>query len=100
MQCFIICFNKKSSGSTIKSEIISSQLPMGLSTQQLAEKLHKPIVRKIEKGDVYSSFKDNTWCADLTDIQLISKYNKWFRLLLIVINIFSKYSEVDPLKDK
>ena len=76
MQCFIICFNKKSSGSTIKSEIISSQLPMGLSTQQLAEKLHKPIVRKIEKGDVYSSFKDNTWCADLTDIQLISKYNK------------------------
>ena len=38
--------------------------------------------------------------ADLDDMQLISKFNKGFRFLLFVIDIFSKYSWVIPLKDK
>ena len=33
-------------------------------------------------------------------MQLISKFNKRFRLLLCVIDIFSKYAWVVPLKDK
>ena len=33
-------------------------------------------------------------------MQLISKFNKGFRFLLCVIDIFSKYSWVVPLKDK
>ena len=33
-------------------------------------------------------------------MQLISKFNKWFRFLLCVIDIFSKYAWVIPLKDK
>ena len=38
--------------------------------------------------------------ADLADMQLISKFNKGFRFLLCVIDIFSKYAWVVPLKDK
>ena len=38
--------------------------------------------------------------ADLADIQLKSKFNKWFRFLLCVINIFRKYARIIPLKDK
>ena len=38
--------------------------------------------------------------ADLADVQLISKFNKGFRFLLCVIDIFSKYACVFPLKDK
>ena len=33
-------------------------------------------------------------------MQLISKFNKGFRFLLYVIDIFSKYAWVVPLKDK
>ena len=33
-------------------------------------------------------------------MQLISKFNKGFRFLLCVIDIFSKYAWVVPLKDK
>ena len=40
------------------------------------------------------------WGADLASMQLISKFNKGFRYLLWVINIFSKYAWVIPFKDK
>ena len=38
--------------------------------------------------------------ADLADMQLKSKFNKGFRFLLWVIDIFSKYAWVVSLKDK
>ena len=56
--------------------------------------------KEFEKREVYSAFKDNIWGADLADMQLLSKYNKGIRFLLCVINIFSKYAWVVPLKDK
>ena len=49
---------------------------------------------------VYSRFKDNIWGADLADMHLISKFNKGFRFLLCIIDIFSNYAWVVPLKDK
>ena len=67
--------------------------------KQLPEGLHKPIIRKFEKRRVYSIFKDNIWGVDLADMQLLSKYNKGIRFLLCVIDMFSKYALVVPLKD-
>ena len=55
---------------------------------------------KIWKRRVYSSLKDNILGADLADMQLIGKFNKGIRLLLCVIDTFSKHSWVIPLKDK
>ena len=49
---------------------------------------------------MYSSFKDNVWGADLANMQLISKFNKELRFLSCVVDIFSKYAWVVPLKDK
>ena len=68
--------------------------------EQLADELHKPIIRKFKKRKVYSAFKDNVWGVDLADMQLLSQYNKGIRFLLCVIDIFSKYAWVVPLKDK
>ena len=45
-------------------------------------------------------FKDNILGADLAHMQLIRKFNSGFRFLLCVIDIFSKYAWVLPLKDK
>ena len=85
-------FDKKSKGTGIKNDIRENQ--------QLANELHKPIIRKIKKRKVHSSFKNNIWGVDLADIQLISKYNKGIRYLLCAIDLFSKYASVVPLKDK
>ena len=47
---------------------------MRISGQQLPEELHKPIITKFKKRKVESTFKDNTWGADLADMPLISKF--------------------------
>ena len=85
-------FGKKGSGGGIKN--------WNMSNQESAEKFHKLIIRKFAKRKVHSSFIDNIWGADLTDMQLISKFNKGIRFLLCVIDIFSKYTWLVPLKDK
>ena len=68
--------------------------------QELAEELHKSVKRKFEKSKVQSSFIDNIMGADLADMQLTSKCNKGFRILLWIIGIYSKYARVVRLKDK
>ena len=88
-------FDKKSAGGGIvRSNNNNNNIKQNL---QLAIELHKPIIRKFKKIKVYSGFKDNIWGTDLADMQLISKFNKEFRFLLCVIDIFSKYAWVVPL---
>ena len=89
-------FDKKSTGSGTK-QVNTKLTPQN---QQLAEELQKPIIKKFKKRKIHAAFKDNIWRADLADMQLISKYNKGIRFLLCVIDIFSKYAWVVPLKDK
>ena len=84
-------FDKKTSGRCIKNENISKK--------ELAEEIHKPIIRNFNKTKVRLLFIDNIWGADLADMQLITKFNEVFRFLLCVIQIYSKYVWVIPLKD-
>ena len=83
-------FDNKSKGSGIINE----------PNYQLANELHKPIIRKFKKRKVYSSFRDNIWGVDLADMQSLSKYNKGNKYLLCAIDLFSKYVWVVPIKDK
>ena len=86
-------FDKKSEASGVNTKLAPQN-------QELAEELHKPIIKKFEKRKVHAAFKDHIWGADLADMQLLSRYNKVIRFLLCVIDIFSKYAWVVPLKDK
>ena len=85
-------FDKKTKGSgasTIANKSVIKSIPQN---GQLADELHKPIIRKFKKRKVYSAFKDNIWAADLADMQLISKFNKGFIFFLCVVDIYSKYA--------
>ena len=68
--------------------------------------MHKPIRRKFVKRRVIITGKntgssiDNTWTADLVDIQPYSRWNKGYKYLLTVLDVFSKYAWVAPIKDK
>ena len=58
------------------------------------------LLENSKKRKVYSSFKDIIWGVDLADMQSLSKYNKGIKYLLSVIDLFSKYAWVIPIKDK
>ena len=68
--------------------------------QQLAEELHKPIRRKFKTRKVIVNHIDEIWSADLVFMDKLSKWNKGFKYLLTVIDVFSKFAWVVPLKDK
>ena len=94
-------FDKKSKGSgrplSSALHIANNEIKQNI---QLADEFHKPIIKKFEKRKMYSSFRDNIWGVDLADLQLLSKFNKGFRFLVCIIDIYSKYVGVIPLKDK
>ena len=83
-------FDKKTFSGTVKNEIISNK--------ELAEKIHKPIIRKLNKRKVYPPFIDNIWGADLADMQLIVNLIKDLDFYYVIIDIYSKYAWVIPLK--
>ena len=66
----------------------------------LAEELHRPIKRKFKKRQVLVSGIDKIWAADLADMTALNKDNEGINFLLLVIDIFSKYGWIVPLKNK
>ena len=68
-------FDKKSKSSGVN-------IPLDFN-EQLAEELHKPIIRNFKKRTFCSGSKDNIWGSDLADMQLISKFNNGFQIFIV-----------------
>ena len=92
-------FDKKSSGGAItrgdKPPIAS---PI-MSIKQLAEESHQPIIIKFKKQKVYSSSQNNFCGTDLEDLQLVKELNEGFQFSLCIVDIYSTYEWVIPLKN-
>ena len=88
---------------SVVQNIIGSKRRLGWGiqwTDELADELHKPIIRKFRKRKVVSKTVDDIWAADLVDLQSLARQNKGYRYLLMVIDVFSKYGWIVPLKSK
>ena len=59
-------FDKKPKGSGIVASLANKSA--NKPNYQLADELHKPIIRKFKKREVYSSFR-HIWGVDLADMQ-------------------------------
>ena len=93
---------KQKLGSSLQSKNVAKR-ESALSSdwsQQLADELHKPITRNFSKRTVISNGIYKIWAADLVEMQKLSKWNKRIKYLLMVIDVFSKYGWIKPLKDK
>ena len=69
-------------------------------TDELAEELYKPITRKFQRRRVNVNGIDAIWASDLLDMQAFSKDNNGIKYLLTVIDKFSKFVWIIPLKLK
>jgi len=62
--------------------------------------LHKPFRKNFLRSKIIVYGIDDTWQADLIDIQKLASENKGNKFLLTVIDVFSKYAWVIPIKNK
>ena len=70
------------------------------SDSLLAAELHKPVKRNFPNRRVLSNGINEIWAADLVEMGKFSKWNKGIKYLLMVIDVFSKFGWIEPLKDK
>ena len=96
-------------GDWLVRNMINTKLKLGLGVlkngksknwqAELAQELHKPVKRYFTQRRVVNHI-DEIWAADLVDMQKFSKWNKGYKHLLMVIDVFNKYAWIKPLKDK
>ena len=61
-------------------------------SEQLAEELHQPVIKKFKRRKVCARFKDNIWVAGLAEIESLSSENTNIKYLLCVIELVTKYA--------
>jgi hypothetical protein len=66
----------------------------------LTKELTKPVIKKFKRRTVITTYINDIWGADLLDVSTMSKSNKNFTFLLIIVDIYSRYAFVVPLKNK
>lgn len=69
-------------------------------TSPLADELHRPVRKHFPKRYVFVRNVDDIFGADLVDMRALSKQNKGFKYILMVMDVFSKYGWAVPLKFK
>ena len=79
---------------------VSRQVIKQFLKGEQAYTLHKPASRRYVRNRIYVSGIDAQWQTDLADMQATARQNKGARYLLTVIDVFSKYAWVAPVKSK
>ena len=105
-----IPWNERQWGHWLARNTINTKQKLGLGVKKnaenldtwegLANELHKPIKRNFRKRRVIAHNVDDIWCSDLVHMQKLSKWNRGYKYLLMVLDLFSKYGWIVPLKTK
>lgn len=75
--------------------------PKVSDSYELAKELHKPIRRNFERRKIITKGINELWAADLLIMTTVdTKLNKGYKYLLNVIDTFSKFAYIEPLKKK
>ena len=82
-------FDKKATAEPSAKHVMGSGIKKD-SSLILADELHKPVIKKVNKRKVYLQFKDNIWGVDLADMQSLNKKKKGHKYISCAIDLYSK----------
>jgi len=68
--------------------------------EQDAYTLHRPVRKRFARNPYNVTNVGEGWESDLLDVQYYAKYNDNFRYILSVIDVFSKFLYLIPVKTK
>ena len=86
---------KAIAGTGLRAEAIAK-----LRKEQIAKEIFSPVIKKFQRIQIQTHYKDECWSIDLIDRSSLSKYNKNYKFILTIIDSHTKYAWAIPLKDK
>ena len=72
---------------------------MASVNEELAQELHRPVVKEFKRRKFYVRFKRNIWAADLAEMGSLSSKIEVLHIYY-VIGVFNKDAWFKPLKNK
>ena len=73
---------------------------MSEKKKEIAKEIFSPVIRKFQRIQIQTHYKDECWSIDLIDRSSLSKYNKNYKFIFTKIDNHTKFAWAIPLKDK
>ena len=73
---------------------------MSEKKKEIAKEIFSPVIKKFQRIQIQTHYKDECWSIDLIDRSSLSKYNKNYKFNFTIIGNHTKYAWAIPLKDK
>ena len=71
-----------------------------LHKEQIAKEIFSPVIKKFQRIQIQTHYKDECWSIDLIDRSSLAKYYKNYKFIFTRIDNHTKYAWAIPLKDK
>ena len=68
--------------------------------QKIAKEIFSPVVKKFDRIQIQTHYKDECWSIDLIDRSSLAKYNKNYKFIFTIFDNHTKFAWAIPLKDK
>ena len=68
--------------------------------KDIAREIFSPVIKKFQRIQIQTHYKDECWSIDLIDRSSLAKYNKNYKIIFTAIDNHTKYAWAIPLKDK
>ena len=68
--------------------------------QERAKEIFSPVIKKFDRIQIQTHYKDECWSIDLIDRSSLAKYNKHYKFIFTIIDNHTKYAWAIRLKDK
>ena len=73
---------------------------MNEKKKEIAKETFSPVIKKFQRTQTQTHYKDECWGIDLIDRSSLAKNNKNYNFIFTIIHIHTKYAWAIPLKDK
>ena len=73
---------------------------MSQKKKEIAKEIFSPVIKKFQRIQIQTHYKDECWSIDLIDRSSLAKYNKNYKFIFTIIDNHTKYAWAIPLEDK
>ena len=92
--------NQKAKAGTGDGAELRAELRDSSRKTEIVKEIFSPVIKKFQRIQIQTHYKDECWSIDLIDRSNLSKYNKNYKFIFTIIDNHTKYAWAIPLKDK